>query len=206
MLRAAALGLPVIVMEPLLGGKLATGLPAAARRHFAQADPRVSPASWALRWLWDQPEPTVVLSGMNSAEQLADNLAAASSAAVGMLSEKERAVFAPVVEAVRAAYRVPCTGCNYCMPCPHNVNIPGVFSAYNARHALGMIAGTTQYLTSTNLFSPNGNLGPRNCTRCGRCEAKCPQKIAIPDELAAALRRMEPFWIKPVLSIARKLL
>jgi predicted aldo/keto reductase-like oxidoreductase len=197
-------GLPVVVMEPLLGGRLATGLPAKAARHFTAAAGDRSPASWALRWLWDQPEVTVVLSGMSSDRQLADNLKTAESAAPGMLPEREAAVFAPVIAALREAYRVPCTGCNYCMPCPQGVNIPGCFAAYNASYAMGFVTGMQQYITCTGAnHEGRRSAGGRNCVKCGRCEKKCPQRIEIARELDAVMRRMEPFWFKTALRLIR---
>ena len=134
--RAAEKGIPVIIMEPLLGGKLAGDLPRAAsdlfmaaektRREQAGLVPADVPESartqvavaWALRWLWDQPGVTMVLSGMNSPEQLAQNAATARDALPGSLSPEERAMFAEVERVFCASYKVPCTGCNYCMPCP----------------------------------------------------------------------------------------
>jgi predicted aldo/keto reductase-like oxidoreductase len=205
--RAHEKGLPVVVMEPLLGGKLATGLPAKALRHFKDADGDASAASWALRWLWNRPEVTVVLSGMSSAEQLADNLKTAATATPGMLSEREAAVFAPVIAALRAAYRTACTGCNYCMPCPQGVNIPGCFAAYNTSFAMGFVAGMQQYITGTGANHPERRSGSgRNCVKCGLCEKKCPQRIEIARTLEAVTKRMEPFWFNAVLMIVRRVL
>ncbi|MCL2125197.1 MAG: aldo/keto reductase [Oscillospiraceae bacterium] len=204
--RAHEKGLPVIIMEPLLGGKLATGLPAKALKILRDADANRSPASWALRWLWDQPEVSVVLSGMNSLEQLSDNLITASEARPGMLAPEESAVFAPVVETLRESYKVPCTGCNYCMPCPHGVNIPGCFSSYNARYALGFVAGFTQYVTSANVNDKDKKSIASKCVKCGACEKLCPQHIKIIDSLAAVKRKMEPWWFSPILWLVRKIM
>ncbi|MDR2089565.1 MAG: aldo/keto reductase [Clostridiales Family XIII bacterium] len=200
-------GLPVIVMEPLLGGKLANGLPAKAIRHFKEAGGGSSAAAWAFRWLWDQPEVTVVLSGMNSAEQLADNLKTAETAAPGMLSEREAAAFAPAVAALREAYRIPCTGCNYCMPCPQGVNIPGCFAAYNASYAMGFVVGMQQYITGTGVsHAERRSAGGRNCVKCGVCEKKCPQHIGIVRALESVTKRMEPFWFNAMIWVIRRLL
>jgi predicted aldo/keto reductase-like oxidoreductase len=197
--KAHSKGLPVIVMEPLLGGKLATGLPPDVARHFEEADGSRTPASWAFRWLWDQPGVTVVLSGMSSVEQIDENSAIAADARPGMLSEDEAAIFAPVVDAFRAIWKVPCTGCNYCMPCPNGVNIPGCFSAYNALYAVGRGSATQLYITSTALNHPGEGHSGRNCTQCGACERKCPQHIKIMDTLNELTKRMEPFWFKILL-------
>jgi predicted aldo/keto reductase-like oxidoreductase len=198
--KAHEKGLPVIVMEPLLGGKLATGLPAKAARHFKDVNGDMSAAAWALRWLWNQPEVTVVLSGMNSAEQLDDNIKTADSAVPGILTETESAAFLPVTAALREAYKIPCTGCNYCMPCPQGVNIPNCFAAYNASYALGFVAGMQQYITSTGSQSKT-RYGARNCIKCGNCEKKCPQHIEIARSLDAVARRMEPFWFNTALKL-----
>jgi predicted aldo/keto reductase-like oxidoreductase len=200
LMKAHEKGLPVVIMEPLLGGKLATGLPARAARHFKDVNGDVSAAAWALRWLWDQPEVTVVLSGMNSAEQLDDNIKTAETAVPGMLTEAESAAFLPVTAALREAYKTPCTGCNYCMPCPQGVNIPNCFAAYNASYALGFVDGMKQYITSTGSQSKT-RYGARNCVKCGNCEKKCPQHIEIMRSLDAVARRMEPFWYNAALKL-----
>jgi predicted aldo/keto reductase-like oxidoreductase len=204
--KAHERGLPVVVMESLLGGRLASGVPKKAARLFSEANPGITPAAWAMKWLWDQPEVTVVLSGMNAPEQLADNLATAAGAAAGSLSADELAVFGKVKAVFEEGYRVPCTGCNYCMPCPKNVNIPGCFSAYNASCAISFVTGMTQYLTSTNALHSSGGARAANCVKCGACEKKCPQRIRIPAELDNARKRLEPFWFGAVLKVARKLM
>ena len=206
LLRAHEKGLPVIVMEPLRGGKLANGLPKDALKHFTGFTQDRSAASWGFRWLWNQPEVTVVLSCMNSAEQLDDNLKTAADATPGMLGQSESAVYAPVVAALRKAYKIPCTGCNYCMPCPQGVSIPDSFGAYNTSYSLGFIAGLTMYLTSAGVFNHNSSRGVKNCVKCGACEKKCPQKIEIPKELSTVAKRLEPGWMRPILWIVRKVM
>jgi predicted aldo/keto reductase-like oxidoreductase len=187
------MGLPVIVMEPLLGGKLATGLPKKAAALLARAEPARSAAAWALRWLWDQPEVTVVLSGMNTMEQLEDNTLAAEGAVPGCLSSAERAVYPRLTEVFRASYKTPCTGCGYCMPCPRSVNIPGCFAAYNASYAVSLFTGFQQYTTSSNIsLDARANGSARNCAGCGACAGHCPQHIDIPGQLKRVARRLEP--------------
>jgi predicted aldo/keto reductase-like oxidoreductase len=123
-LKKAAETMPVIIMEPLLGGKLAAP-PRLAAEIFAKAGPDQSPAAWALNCVWNQEEPTVVLSGMNEEGQLTENLAWADKSRPGMLSAAEQEAYRRVIALLNAAYKIRCTGCNYCMPCPRNVNIPG---------------------------------------------------------------------------------
>jgi len=204
LLKAYEKGMPVIIMEPLLGGKLETGLPAKAERLFKEADENISAAAWAFRWLWNQPEVSVVLSGMNSMEQLDDNLKTAEDARPDMLSEDETEVFIPVIAALREAYKVPCTGCNYCMPCPQGVNIPGCFAAYNTSYAMGFVPGITQYITSTGANHPEKQYRPNNCVNCGACEKNCPQHIEISKLLVDVKKKMEPFWFNAVLWLIHK--
>ena len=202
---AAKKGLPVIIMEPLLGGKLANGIPKKGLASFEKANPGISPAAWSLRWLWNQPEVTVVLSGMNADEQLRDNIKTAGNAAAGCLTDYENAAVESVKALFKEAYRVPCTGCNYCMPCPKNVNIPDIFASYNARRANGLVTGMTQYITSTGANAPEKSYTARRCVKCGQCEKRCPQHIAVMKELAAATKRMEPFWFHALIGIVNRL-
>jgi predicted aldo/keto reductase-like oxidoreductase len=204
--KAHEKGLAVIIMEPLLGGKLATGLPKKAARQFDAAEAKCSYASWGLKWLWDQPEPTVVISGMGSLEQLDDNLATAAGAVPGMLSGEERAVFLPVIEAFKETDKVGCTGCNYCMPCPQGVSIPACFTAYNLSYAVGLVSGVQLYVTSTGGDSEGRGQGASSCIKCGACEKKCPQHIPIIDSLEAVQKRLEPWWLKAVLKVVMKFL
>lgn len=199
--RAAAKGLPVIIMEPLLGGRLANNLPQKARAAFSHADGQKSPAQWALQWLFDQSEVTVVLSGMNDREQLMQNVQIADECAAGMLTLADRSVYAQAVTEFQKSYKVPCTGCNYCMPCPHNVNIPGCFAAYNISYAAGMMAGLQLYFTGVSSFSPHKDYSPGLCVKCGACEKRCPQHIAIPQELERAKKRLEPLPLRAIKSI-----
>ena len=203
---AHAKGLTVIIMEPLLGGKLATGLPPKAAGLFRESNGGRSEASWALLWLWNQPEVSVVLSGMNSEEQLEDNLNSAETAKRGMLTDTEAAVYGPVVEVLREAYKVACTGCNYCMPCPNGVNIPVCFAAYNTSFAMGFVAGMTQYLTGMGVNQTGKTNRAVYCSKCGACAGKCPQKINIPESLDAVKKRIEPFWLNPVLWTVQKIM
>lgn len=203
--KAAAMGLPVFIMEPLLGGKLAVGLPKKAVEIFKEADAGSTPVSWALKWLWNQPEVTLVLSGMSSDAQLAENVKLAGSAAAGVFTQKELDVFKAVEKEFNSSYKVPCTGCNYCLPCPKGVNIPGCFAGYNMSYAGGMVTGLTQYITSTAATNLEKNYGAGNCIQCGKCEKKCPQHIPIMKSLKDVKKRMEPFWFKPGMKLLNKL-
>jgi predicted aldo/keto reductase-like oxidoreductase len=206
--RAAEKGMPVIIMEPLLGGKLVTGLSAEAKRLFADADTasidgKAGPAEWGLRWLWDQPEVTCVLSGMNAMAQMEENLQSAERARP--LSETERGVYDAVRLEFNRSYKVHCTGCNYCMPCPAGVNIPGCFAAYNTTYALGFAAGMQQFFTGTSPFGKHP-AGPSLCKDCGKCETHCPQHLPIRQHLKEVKRKLEPWWLRAVTGAARGVL
>ena len=194
-LRAAAEKMPVVIMEPLLGGKLAAGLPKDAVKIFKDADANLSPAGWALNWLWNQKEVTSVLSGMNTMEQLEENLNLAETAAEGMLSDTQKNVYKSVLEIINRSCKIRCTGCNYCMPCPAGVNIPGSFSTYNTTFSMGYFEGFKQYISTTG-FTQVKSASPALCTKCGKCETKCPQKISIMKELVTVHKKMEPWFVK----------
>ena len=200
---AAAKHIPVVIMEPLLGGKLANGLSRAAVDVFTKANAAYSPAAWSLRWLWNQPEVTVVLSGMNEDAQLEDNVATADLCEPNMLTENEKSAYEKVVALFKSTDKVPCTGCSYCMPCPQGVNIPACFASYNASYTHGRITSLVMYTTSTAANREGNSLASR-CVDCGKCQRLCPQKIEIGRELKAVKRRLEPFWFHAAMKIMRK--
>lgn len=182
-------GLPVIIMEPLRGGKLVNRLPGEAEKIFVEYPVRHTPAQWALRWLWNQPEVTCVLSGMNSEEMVKDNIETASTVSVGELGDAEEAMLKEVVQAINAKMKVGCTGCGYCMPCPKNVDIPGTFAAYNRRFSEGRNAAFMEYFMCTAMRKTSS--AASNCIECGKCEKHCPQHIGIRKELKNARRQLE---------------
>ena len=187
--HAAAKGLPVIIMEPLRGGKLAKNLPPEAVKAFEKYPVKRSPAEWGFRWLWNQPEVTCVLSGMNSMDMLNENLRAADGCRVGELTESDHALLKNVSEAINARMKVGCTGCRYCMPCPHNVDIPGVFAAYNRVYTENKIAGMREYFMCTGLRK--NPTGAGMCVQCGKCETHCPQQLPIRKMLQDAKKTLE---------------
>ena len=195
--HAADKGIPVIIMEPLRGGRLVNNLPKKARELFASAQPRRTPAEWGLRWLWNQPEVTVVLSGMNSMEMVEENCRIASEAEAGEQGEAEAALYEQVKAEINAKIKVGCTGCAYCMPCPKGVDIPGAFRCYNARYTEGFYTGMKEYFMCTTLRGKRSNAS--QCVKCGRCETHCPQGIHIREELDNVKRVMEG----PVYAIAK---
>lgn len=187
--HAAAKGIPIVIMEPLRGGRLVNLLPEKAVKRFHDADPDRSPAEWGLRWLWNQPEITVVLSGMNSLEMVEENCRIASAVRAYELTEEDFQVYADVIAEINRKIKVGCTGCAYCMPCPQGVDIPGCFRAYNERYSEGFYTGMKEYYMCTTLRSRRSNAG--QCIQCGRCEKHCPQGIQIRKELKNVKRVME---------------
>ena len=199
--HAAAKGIPVIIMEPLRGGKLVKSLPEKAKKLFAAYPVQRTPAQWGLRWLWDQKEVTVVLSGMNSHEMVAENIRTASETDVGSVTEQERQLYAKVVDAINETTKVGCTGCGYCMPCPKGVDIPGTFAAYNRYYGESKFSGLKEHLMTTGMR--NTSTSASNCIGCGKCEKHCPQGIAIRQELKNAGKVLEGPIYRAARSVVR---
>ncbi len=191
-------GLPVIIMEPLRGGKLVNRLPQDALDAFAGHPVSRTPAQWAFRWLWNQEEVTCVLSGMNSMEMLRENVQTASDARIGELGPEEDAMFQKVVAAINAKLKVGCTGCGYCMPCPKGVDIPGAFASYNRMASEGKFAGLKEHFMCS--AARQDSTAASLCIGCGKCESHCPQGIAIRQELKNVKKDLEG----PLYKTARK--
>ncbi len=186
---AAAKGIPVIIMEPLRGGRLVNNLPEKAEKLFANYEVKRTPAQWALRWLWNQPQVTCVLSGMNSMEMVEENVHSASESRIGEFSEQDEKLLADVVKAINEKMKVGCTGCGYCMPCPKKVDIPGTFAIYNKSYTDGYSKAFQEHILCTVLRKDATSAS--NCIECGKCEQHCPQGIPIRRELKKAKRRLE---------------
>lgn len=205
-LRAAyEKGIPVIIMEPLLGGKLINALPEKAVSLFKTANPDLSLAARGLRWLLNQKEVTCILSGMNTLEQLYDNVETSDNCPADSLSEDELTLYDEVINIFRKANKIPCTGCGYCLPCPNNVNIPSCFAAYNACYTHSYAYGLRLYAMSTGGFSKTSGAA-RRCIKCGKCERHCPQKIAIRSELDKVKRKLETPPYRFAMAVARRVM
>ena len=181
--------IPVIIMEPLRGGKLADKMPDAAVKVFKKVHPEWSLAEWSFRWLYNQPGVTTVLSGMNSMEMLSENIKVAGSCSVGSLSDSDMQAYSDAIAAIAGGTTVPCTGCSYCMPCPAGVDIPGCFSSLNDIKINGYFNGFKAYFMCTALKKKPAYASI--CKECGLCESKCPQHIAIRDELKKVKRKFD---------------
>ncbi len=203
LLYAARKQIPVIIMEPLRGGKLVDLLPDSAKEAIGAYPVKRTPAEWAFRWLWDQPEVTCVLSGMNSPDMVSENIKTASEAGAHEFTEADHQLIKTVKEKINQNLRVGCTGCGYCMPCPHGVDIPTAFRCYNKAHMDGRFGTILEYIQVTSLR--NNSTDVSKCIQCGACEQHCPQHIQIRKELQNAKKVLQPFYARTALKLIRKL-
>jgi len=183
-------GIAVVVMEPVKGGTLANP-PAEAVKVMDSSSIQRTPVDWALQFIWNKPEVATVLSGMSNMQQVVENCDSADRSGINTLSEEENEVIDRLAGIYRKKILVPCTDCEYCMPCPHGVNIPQNFAILNTlsleqsgirrfqtRRSYRKLVGNPDLV---NKDDPNGN--GAICTECGICVEKCPQEINIPVEL-----------------------
>lgn len=206
---AAQKGLAVIVMEPLRGGNL--GLPEAPpaiARIWQSAKQHRTPVEWALRWVWNHPEVTVLLSGMNNEAHVAENLAIARQAEADSLTEEELEIVDRAAEKYKELMQVGCTGCGYCVPCPADVAIPAIFEVYNKMHMFGNTQeGRLSYalrMSGELTGKPSGFAS--QCVQCGECVEKCPQGIMIPDRLEEVVLDMEGDDLQQRIAMGKKIL
>ncbi len=199
---AAEKGIPVVIMEPLRGGKLVNMLPEKAKKLFKDDARGWTPAEWAFRWLYNQPEITVVLSGMNSIEMVEENVKTASNMKAGTLTDKDFQLLEEVKKAIKEKEKVGCTGCRYCMPCPKGVDIPGTFACYNTMYTENKSAGRFQFAQTVGLTKEPAFA--TQCIGCGKCEQHCPQNIPIREKLKEADKALRPITYKVGINIARK--
>ena len=182
---AALRGLGLTIMEPLRGGKLAQNLPESVLTAFHRSEKIRTPAEWALGWIWNHPEVSLLISGMNSKDQVTDNIKSAENAIEGSFTDSDNLVIEKVKNIYRQRTKVDCTACNYCMPCPSGVNIPGCFDYYNNFHMFGR-EDNYRFLKAGQRAS--------DCTECGSCETHCPQSLPIPELLKEVRAVFEPTW------------
>ena len=199
---AAAKGIPVVIMEPLRGGKLVNMLPDGAKKVMRGSARGWSAAEWGFRWLYNQPEVTVVLSGMNSLDMVRENCRVAAEARTGEFTEADFKTLAEVSSKIREKEKVGCTGCRYCMPCPKGVDIPGAFRCYNAMYIESKSQGRFQYAQTVGLTKEPAFAS--QCVECGKCEQHCPQNIPIREKLKEADKALRPLPYKVGINVARK--
>ncbi len=193
-------GIPVIIMEPLRGGKL-VNLPAKAKRMLAESEHSYSPAEMGLRWLWDQPGVTVVLSGMNSIEMVEENARVASEAHVGNLTADDRDIITGITDIFHEREKVGCTACRYCMPCPKGVDIPANFYYYNLMYMENKGSARRGFAQAVGLRAKPAFAS--QCVGCGKCETHCPQHLPIREKLKEADQNLRPFYYKIGIHAAR---
>jgi hypothetical protein len=171
---AADKGLAVVVMEPIRGGQLSINPPQSILELWDTAPRKRTPADWALQWGWNHPQISLLLSGMNTMEQVEQNIASACQSSPGTLTDEELALIARVRDKYRELTPIDCTKCEYCLPCPNGVNIPRIFEIYNEAVMYN------EYRSARMFYSwlkeeERANL----CKQCGECKERCPQGIEI---------------------------
>ncbi|MBW1709333.1 MAG: aldo/keto reductase [Deltaproteobacteria bacterium] len=179
---AAEKGLAVVIMEPIRGGQLAKKPPEGVAKLWDSASDSRSPSEWALQWVWNQPEVSTVLSGMSKMDHVIENVAAADRSGSNTLTGDELSLITRVQEEFRKRSSIPCTDCKYCMPCPNNVNIPGIFGLYNDAMIYGDVA-RVKFLYGIRI--PEDERA-EHCEECKECEELCPQEIDISEWLKKA--------------------
>ncbi len=194
LLHAAEKGIPVVIMEPLRGGKLVNFLPDKAKKEIAEYPKHYSPAELGLRWLWNQPEVTCVLSGMNSVEMVEENCRIASDAKAGSFDDKDFELIEKVKTIISESELVGCTGCRYCMPCPKGVDIPALFRCYNLTAVDSKSAARFEYAQTVGLKAEPAFA--TQCISCGKCEQHCPQSIPIREMIKKADKVVRPLPYK----------
>ncbi|MFZ7134106.1 MAG: aldo/keto reductase [Eubacteriales bacterium] len=197
---AASKGLGVVIMEPLRGGMLVRKMPKEVQQMWDKSDIKRTPVEWALRWIWNHPQVTTILSGMNMEEHIQENIRIAGEAHPSSLTEDELTTVQWAKEAFEKLTRVNCTACGYCMPCPAGVDIPSCFQFYNEKHMFGK---STMYLPTTSGMTGGKPAYASLCKECGKCEKHCPQNLPIRNLLKDVSKDMEGWMMKPVVGIAR---
>jgi uncharacterized protein len=188
---ARAKGLAVMVMEPLRGGNLGARVPDEVKKIWDASPVKRTPAAWGLRWVWNHPEVTVVLSGMNDEAHIDENLRTAEEGYPGSLTGAELDRIGQVRDTYRRLMKIGCTGCSYCLPCPAGVDIPGCFSLYNdnSLFSFNRMAKFQYIARHGGLMGSVSYAGL--CRDCGKCEKACPQHLPVRALLRNVSREFE---------------
>lgn len=184
---AAEKGLGIVIMEPLRGGSLTRNIPQDVKAIWDKAEIKRTPAEWGFKFLWNHPEVSVVLSGMNEIQQIEENIKSAEDAYPNSLTEKEVALINKVKEIYESRIKVNCTNCKYCMPCPFGIDIPSNFECLNEASIYGDIEASRNKYNSSLKSSQKAS----NCKECGKCEEACPQHIQIRKMLKEVVETFE---------------
>ena len=195
----------VIIMEPLRGGVLANKLPKEVEALYKQSRPERSNADWALRWVWNHPGVITVLSGMNTIQMIDENIRIASESGWEKMSEEELATVQAGADKFRSLQKVPCTACQYCMPCPRGVNIPQAFASYNSKYLFneGFMSRALYLVQLSDIQKGRSNALASQCVGCGLCMKHCPQGIQIPTELKKVEKEFEGLFTRPLKFLLR---
>ena len=188
---AANKGLAVVIMEPIAGGTLAVNPPEEIQATWDKGKVKRSPAEWALQWVWNQPEVSVVLSGMSTMEQVKENVKSVDRSGPHVLTEKEMQLISAVREKYFEYGFIGCTGCRYCMPCPEGVDIAEIFELFNEYYTKRGSSEEQQEIKERYLELITPEKGAKRCAECGECEEKCPQQLPIRQLIARAARVFE---------------
>ncbi|MBN2336350.1 aldo/keto reductase [Candidatus Bathyarchaeota archaeon] len=172
---AAAKGLAVVIMEPLKGGKLAVTPPKDVQKVWDKAKAKRTPTEWALQWVWNHPEVSVVLSGMSEMRHVEENIQYAGRSGVGSLKPEELKLYDEAKNAYNKLGFIGCTACRYCMPCPMGVDIPAIMGLYNEYYMSGQDPKVKEKYWEQ--ITPESHSS--NCVACGKCEEQCPQELPI---------------------------
>ncbi|KZX17090.1 aldo/keto reductase [Methanobrevibacter filiformis] len=198
---ASAQGLGILIMEPLREGMIINKLPNEASKLIENFKIKRTPAEWALRWLWNNPHVDVVISGMSREEDIEENVRIANDVKVNSLTEDEEKLIDNLKEEFKKSIKIDCTACGYCLPCPKGVDIPLAFSALNDKSIFRDIKTTVMYLITT---YPNSSAS--NCTKCGKCEPKCPQHLDIMNNLEEVDSSFEKWYYKILCKIVKAIM
>ncbi len=202
LMAAAEKNIPVIIMEPLRGGKLVGLMPDSGKKLIQEHPKQWTAAEWAFRWLWNQPQVTCVLSGMNSLEMVEENIRIASKCKINEFTSEDFAFIETVKTEINQKTKVGCTGCGYCMPCPMGIDIPTAFKCYNQMYTENKKSGRGEYLQIVALQKEMADLG--KCIECGKCEGHCPQHLPIRQHIKEARKALTPWHYRLAIKVVRK--
>jgi len=203
---AASKDIAVIIMEPLRGGNLARVQPPSVKKIWNRADQKRTPVAWSLSWIWNHPEVTLILSGMNNDDHIEENLALAEKALPNSFSDTELNLVEEAADEFRRVMKIGCTGCQYCMPCPAGVNIPSCFESYNSKHAFKDKQARMMYIFQNGALVTEKPTMASVCVECGECLEKCPQNLPIPDLLKDVEEDMEGFITNVIIWLGKKMM
>lgn len=184
---ASEKGIPVIVMEPLKGGKLTDSIPAQIKAFWEEAEIKRPPVEWALRWVADFPQVLTILSGVHNIDQLKENIEILSSAKANTLTEKEKEIIEKVSREYNKLIEYSCTGCRYCLPCPVKLDIPAIIDLYNQWN---LFEGNDKIKKDYDMWFGEERIAS-SCIACGQCEDQCPQSLPIIEIMKKAAKRFD---------------